>query len=377
RLPGLVVAVDGEVSIYSRVESVSPSRSDLFQISSNVLNLSDTCKGNVAVVDLNANAWHLAADWAGIFPLHYTRQGGGFLFCSRLRPLAQVIGAEPDFIAITEFLNRGYLFGHRSFFRGIHRLLPGQSIAYFADRDQLVVSETSTAWVGRANDRPAKRALYVEMAWEALNEAIRACIGRDLPQALMMSAGWDSRMLLAALAGQVDPENLLGYSHGDPNSRELRLARSILESVGVSSRQEPIDDTVFDLDLLAQGFERIENVTYPNWHRDGRLLAERGMSSVSAGVYGEVLGGHYGPAMLLVGRRKVASVAKDLVVPTLNKEFRRVDDAVSLLRSRLSASSKPRVLKDEVWNALDKPLETIEADLEASIKRLQKRGIRE
>src|SRR5690606_21825914 len=123
RLPGLVVAVDGEVSIYSRVEKVSPSRSDLFQLSSNVLNLSDTCKGNVAVVDLTANAWHLAADWAGIFPLYYTRQGGGFLFCSRLRPLAQVIGAEPDFIAITEFLNRGYLFGHRSFFRGIHRLL--------------------------------------------------------------------------------------------------------------------------------------------------------------------------------------------------------------------------------------------------------------
>src|SRR5690606_30502669 len=60
-----------------------------------------------------------------------------------------------------------------------------------------------------------------------------------------------------------------------------------------------------------------------------------------------------------------------------NKEFRRVDDAVGLLRSRLSASWKPRVLKDEVWNALDKPLETIEADLEASIKRLQKRGIRE
>ena len=42
--------------------------------------------------------------------------------------------------------------------------------------------------------------------------------------ALMTSAGWDSRTLLAASAGN---PTLHCYSHGDPASRELRLAREL------------------------------------------------------------------------------------------------------------------------------------------------------
>lgn len=377
RLPTLAFVVDGEASIYARAESASSGQSDLFHVSSNLLTLNDTCKGNVAAVDLDTNVWHLAAEWTGVFPLYYTRRAGGFLFCSRLRPLAQIIKAEPDFIAITEFLNRGYILTERSFFRGIRRLLPGQSIAYSADRDHLKLFETSTAWVSQACDHLPGHAPYPEMAWRALSEAVKSCIDRDRSHALMMSAGWDSRTLLAALSDHVGRNNLLGYSHGDTNSRELRVTRSILQSVGIRSRQEPIDDTVFDLDLLSRGFERVENVTWPNWHRDGKLLGDLGRSCVSAGVYGEVLGGHYGPAILLQGTRKATSVAMDLVARSTNTRFRGPDEALDFLRFRHTHSWKPRVLTDEVWDALDEPLEAIDSDLEASIKRLEKRGVLE
>src|SRR5262249_10251889 len=131
--------------------------------------------------------------------------------------------------------------------------------------------------------------------------------------AVMMSGGWDSRTLFAAMLGELGPERLLAYTHGDLQSREVGLVADICRWAGVALRREPLGDVLYDLDALERGCGRTENVMFPHWHRAGTVLARAGVESVSAGVYGEVLGGHYGPAMVLGGRRKIAAVAAGLL----------------------------------------------------------------
>ena len=125
----------------------------------------------------------------------------------------------------------------------------------------------------------------------------------------MMSAGWDSRTLLAALEASSRP--LLPYSHGDVRGRELRLVERICGSRGLSVRLEPVDATAYDPDGLRNAFKRVESAVFPHWLRAGNVLETMGTTAVTAGVYGEILGGHYGAAMVRSGALgKAVEVAK-------------------------------------------------------------------
>lgn len=197
----------------------------------------------------------------------------------------------------------------------------------------------------------------------------------DLRHAVMISGGWDSRTLLAAAAQNIPNTRLLGYSHGDVLGRELEIARRVCQSVSVPFKAQPIDDATFDLELLNRGFARTETVTFPHWHRAGALLSELGMDSVSAGVYGEVLGGHYGVAMLLGGRAKALAVGRMLLglAARRNKTGPSTEAVADLLRIR--ESGRNWYLSKDFWSSLEQPVDALNADIEAELRRLAARGV--
>ena len=136
-------------------------------------------------------------EWTGSFPLYYSHLPGGLLFCNRLKPLARVLGASPDLIAIREFLHENYMLAGRSFFKGIYRLMPGQTLTYDSIRDQIRLRETSEVWVGIEDDPWIHRKHAANISWDSLMCAVRHCLHKNEQHALMISGGWDSRTLLA------------------------------------------------------------------------------------------------------------------------------------------------------------------------------------
>src|SRR5690606_31186720 len=138
------------------------------------------------------------------------------------------------------------------------------------------------------------------VAWSRLASAVQASCADERRGAVMMSGGWDSRTLLAAVRVSC-LANTIGYTHGDLDSRELDLAERVTARAGVAWHGEPIDARVFEPAALHSQFQRTESVMFPHWAHSGRVLAQSGNSFVASGVYGEVLGGHYGRAMLLGG----------------------------------------------------------------------------
>jgi hypothetical protein len=130
--------------------------------------------------------------------------------------------------------------------------------------------------------------------------------------ALMLSAGWDSRTLLAGL-GDLPRDHLIAYTHGDPASREPRLAAALARRAGIQHLAFDIGPELYDLGFLQSEFDRTESVVFPHWLAAGKRLRDAGATVGWAGVYGEVLGGHYGEAMARQGWRKALAVLTPLL----------------------------------------------------------------
>lgn len=367
---GVVVAVDGELSSY-RSMGLANAATDLVESPGVGRPPRTRVRGNVAFYQRDEAALHLSVECAGSFPLYVSVLPRGVLFCSLLRPLARVQRAEPDPIAILQFLRDAYTCNGRSLFAGIRRLLPGQVLSWTA-QDGVRLSETSALWTSLAAESDADEA--AESLWECLGQSVSSETSQSGRLALMMSAGWDSRTLLAAAGAHCHPDRLLGFSHGDLGSRELSIARAICESRSTEFTAAQIDDDVFSPDREVTAFARTETAMFPHWHRAGDLLTRLGVTCSVAGVYGEILGGHYGSSMVAGGLGKGLVVARTLLgtkrasPPGMTRAD--LDSRLKLIRY-----SPPAALHRGFLETIEEPKDTLNRDIAADLGRLRERGI--
>jgi hypothetical protein len=370
---GVHCAVDGETSIYrTAADFALNGEPELFRSSEGRLDTTARCKGNVVVVEHDKGLWYLATDWTGTFPLYYSQTADGLLFCNRQKPLARVLGASPDWIGIREFFDRNYTLAGRSFFEGIYRLLPGQILTYNHRSHHAHLRETSRAWAEGADNELSHRSSAAEATWTSLIAALTRCLDRSETHALMMSGGWDSRTMLAAIKTYVDPRRLTAYTHGDVLSAELALTGRMCRRASVALHQEPLTNTTLKPISLQREFHRVETVLFPEWHRAGEVLAEMGVRSISTGLYGEVVGGHYGATVLASGFRKIPILGAQLLKLPHHLSRPTISAAKALLRTQ--QSNHPWFVKCDVWGRRDLR-NGISDDLEATLRRLDDRSI--
>lgn len=366
---GLAVAVDGEASIYGGCHGAFGTLSAGLHDVPAQLPASRRSVGNYALLSADRRTLILMSDWSGIIPLYCARAGDGFIFSSLLAPLARAVEAEPDHISVMEFLRGGYITDGRTLFDGVHRLQAGQVIRFSLDTG-LTCEETSPLWSGEQDIDPESA---TEAARTYLREALRASLDGSSGVTLMMSGGWDSRTLLAGMSRSSNG-SLAAYSHGASGSRELGIVRRLCQRTGVPLRFEPIDDRIFDPDLRGIGGSRAENLLFPHWLRAGRL--HEGGDTLVAGVLGEVLGGHYGPAMLERGLSRVFEVAFPLFTGRSTRRARG-DKAFAAASDHLRQHPEgPRWYLDaDFEESLCDLTDRINERIVWSLRRLQRRGV--
>lgn len=349
---GTHFVVDGERTIYQKVET------DLFRFSP-TLELSKTCKGNVAIA--TKDLWYLATDWSGSFPLYYAQTREGLLFCSRLRPIAQILHAKIDMVGLRQFLHSCYIMSGRTFYQGIARLMPGQVLTYDPASNRVSTEETSKAWVGLEPVSPSE-------TWEGLVRAVFNSFDQDCSNAILMSGGWDSRTVLAATTKVIDAKNLLAYYHGGQVSFEKKVTAEVCHSLGVKFHHELLREEIFDLNTLKMGFSRTETVFFSAWHRAALVLSASGADCVSSGVFGECLGGHYGKTMFFHGAQKVFN----FLLQGLGQ-----DSSMASIFDALKVQSlvKPSLVHSEVFGNINELQNAMNDDIESSLKRFITRGI--
>jgi hypothetical protein len=366
------VAVDGEASIYRPSAPLDlDTRNNFAHFSNDFLELGAECRGNIVVFDPASAALCFSAEWTGTFPLYYLRLDDCLVLSSHLRPLARASESPIDLPGILQFLRLSYNVHGRTFFKAVRRVLPGEAFHYDTASGVLKKNDRSRLWTGHDFAKG-----HAERDWEFLIRATDRALPQESSTTIMLSGGWDSRTLLAA-ALQLPDKRVACYSHGDIESRELRLVRRLAAELGVTCQLETIDEASYDIDALGLGFARVENVVFPHWHRAGAVLACGGMATVSAGVYGEVLGGHYGPAMRLAGLKKALVVAKGIAGVDLGTTNFEPQDLLPSAYGlfALDPFSKPWTVHEEAWGSASFLIETINTDIHAYISRLIDRGI--
>ena len=169
----------------------------------------------------------VATDCLGMQPLYMRNEPGALTFVSDTKAIA----GEPDLAAWGAFISIGHPIGERSLMGGLRRVPPASILTYDCKRQRLDIHrywqwpEASDAW--RHYD-------FVE----SLDRDVRAYTSSHGAGTVLLSGGFDSRLLLFLLKRAGIPVDALSIAHEDEHGdADGRLAQAIAERAGVSLRK--------------------------------------------------------------------------------------------------------------------------------------------
>jgi hypothetical protein len=140
-----------------------------------------------------------------------------------------------------------------------------------------------------------------------------------------------------------------------------------------------IDASFFDADFLGHSFRRYDNVVHPHWHMAAQRVAdiEQPVAAVCAGIFGEVMGGHYGPPMVQSGSEKAVTTLRYLVGLGGRISDSRTDPASAMgYLYQDEYETVPWYLDRDTWEDRFKNVhEAVNEDTKLSVDRLVQRGV--
>lgn len=144
-----------------------------------------------ALWDRRRNVLFCAIDQFGIKPFHYVEADGGFVFASEPKGILEAPGVPRSLNRdrATVYLLSGLDHGtEETFFRGIRRLLPGQSLTVRPGEAAVV----RRWWRVAPQEPPRSDAEAVATIRELLRDAVRLRYRSDVPVGVALSGGVDS-----------------------------------------------------------------------------------------------------------------------------------------------------------------------------------------
>ena len=201
-----------------------------------------------ALWDGASRTLHLARDRFGVKPLYYALTDGTLAFASELKALnvAGYTERRVDPIAVSEYLQFGYVSAPRSIFADVRVLEPGTVMSF----DMSLRASVLRYWsLSSLFDSEKTLALRRELAGltdkslldrveGALTKAFQYRMVADVPVGVFLSGGIDSSLvaaLLARRAGLTLKTFTIGY--GEAEFDETRYAREVAQRLGTEHTQ--------------------------------------------------------------------------------------------------------------------------------------------
>jgi asparagine synthase (glutamine-hydrolysing) len=200
-----------------------------------------------AVWDAVRQELTLARDRIGIKPLYYGLNADGIAFASEAKALFADPrrGCEPCPAALDAYMTFGYVPGEDTLFRGIRKLLPGESLRVRVGREG---AERRTYW--HLQYAPNERRSVDQTAAELrvlLLDAVRIHMRSDVPVGVFLSGGLDSSAmvaLLAAAGGAAIQTFSVAYREG-AGFDETQHARTVADRFATKHRVLYVDPADF------------------------------------------------------------------------------------------------------------------------------------
>lgn len=233
----------------------TPSADEVIALLKDPRALSTTVDGvfNVACFNAEERELVLVNDRLGFRPLYYTETADWFAYASEVKALLVIREKLPDLddISLRQFFSRNWIFGDRTWWKGIE-LLPPASIW------RITVDTDSRRRYWTFDDLPLDRIEPPDAETEFARlwslEVQRHSRPGTMP--ILLSGGLDSRLLLAELQRQgVD---VVAVTFGSADSPEVQRARLVTRAMQIPHR-------ICHLDTTNWWHRRDEAI----WHVDG------------------------------------------------------------------------------------------------------------
>lgn len=181
----------------------------------------------------------IGADLIGLFPIYWWSSGPVLLAGSspELFRLHPCFGSSIDLEGLTGILLTMHSVDGRTLLEGVRRLAPGHFLradgrgaAREVERYRLPISD-------HYHDIPYSA--QVEVLHEALVDATRRHAPPDVPHALALSGGRDSRLVAGLLERQGN--RVTAFTFGEPDDMEMRCALAVARAAGFTHTTLPLE----------------------------------------------------------------------------------------------------------------------------------------
>ena len=253
------------------------------------------------------------SDLTGAEPIFWRKNESTVLLSNRLDNLINS-DDDPDWESIHCYLSFGYTLKENTFFKCIKQTLPNQKVEI--DTEFLTVNaEANSITLGTKNFEtlPNNGKIFAKLFSGVMNTYN--------PMALMISAGWDSRALLAPKKTPIK----IVYTHGDISSRECSIAQKLSGALRIDHYFRDVKGMIINTQLLEEMLELHGHCLWPIWHLSSKFISENFHLPITSGVIGARMGGHNG--FLSIGTRLQKSI-----------------NSLHLINSRLV--TKEKIIKD-------------------------------
>src|SRR5215471_4297679 len=222
-----------------------------------------------ALWDTRTRRLLLARDRVGEKPLYFADVPGGLVFGSEIKALFGHPSLRPRLneAALSLYLTFAATPAPNTLFEGVSKLPPGYRLIVDGESGERRLERywqplPDYAATGATETFTPPAEEYVERLEDLVRESIRLRMMSDVPYGAFLSGGVDSSLNVALMAELADrPVSTFSVAiEGDPNSDELRFARSVAERYGTRHHEVVIGERDF-----------LEYLPELVWHQDEPL----------------------------------------------------------------------------------------------------------
>ncbi len=146
--------------------------------------------------DSKKNELILSRDNVGVKPLYYAYLDGNIVFSSEMKSLYSLMPKkEININALNCYFRLGYVTGEETIWKGIKRLLPGNTLVFSKGKEKRIISNKQISIPTLKNVEDAKS--YIP---NLLKEVLEEQMISDVPVGLFLSGGIDSNLLLSLMS---------------------------------------------------------------------------------------------------------------------------------------------------------------------------------
>jgi asparagine synthase (glutamine-hydrolysing) len=200
----------------------------------------------IAIHDRAQDRLVLSRDPFGIKPMYYAETPKGFAFASEPQALAAAGLVEPavDPVRLGELLQLQFTTGGETIFRGIKRLLPGETVAV---RDGRVVERRRLSALPDGAPLSVDAAAALAKLDAVLEDSVKVHQRSDVPYAMFLSGGIDSSAVLAMMA-RLNAKPVTAFTAYFPGTEardERDYAKAAAAAAGARHVEVPFEERDF------------------------------------------------------------------------------------------------------------------------------------